>query len=163
MKCNFDGCENEGLPTLDGGRSNICTKHGMDFLWYCNNVYCLEKESVRNGMCAEHQPDQIAVGQTIDSLDAKARKEHPVARGVLDYFPNAIMAIANVSYVGNEQHNPGEPMHWAKEKSADHADCIVRHLIQRGTMDTDGLSHTAKAAWRSLALLETELTEGKCG
>lgn len=97
----------------------------------------------------------------IDSLDSKARKQRPVARGVLDYFPNAIMAIANVSYVGNEQHNPGEPMHWAKEKSADHADCIVRHLIQRGTTDTDGLRHAAKAAWRALALLETELTEGK--
>jgi hypothetical protein len=114
-------------------------------------------------MCAKHA--QLSLGVEvkagIDSLDAKARKEHPVARGVLDYFPNAIMAIANVSYVGNEQHNPGEPMHWAKEKSADHADCIVRHLIQRGAMDTDGLRHTAKAAWRSLALLETELTEGK--
>lgn len=100
-------------------------------------------------------------GQMIDSLDSKARKQHPVARGVLDYFPNAIMAISNVSYVGNEQHNPGEPMHWAKEKSADHADCIVRHLIQRGTIDTDGLRHTAKMAWRGLALLETELTEVK--
>jgi len=85
------------------------------------------------------------------------RKAHPVARGVLDYFPDAIMAIANVSFRANEQHNPGEPMHWAKEKSTDHADCIARHLIERGKMDTDGLRHSAKVAWRALALLQTEL------
>ena len=80
-----------------------------------------------------------------------------MARGVLDYFPRAIMAVANVSYVGNEQHNPGQPMHWAKDKSTDHADCILRHLAERGTLDDDGLRHAAKVAWRALALLETEL------
>lgn len=91
------------------------------------------------------------------TTDKKLRKESPIARGVLGYFPRAMAAIANVSYVGNEQHNPGQPMHWAKEKSNDHADCIVRHLIEAGTVDEDGLRHTAKAAWRALALLETEL------
>lgn len=80
-----------------------------------------------------------------------------MARGVLDYFPRAIMAIANVSFVGNQQHNPGQPMHWAKDKSTDHADCILRHLAERGTVDDDGLRHSAKVAWRALALLETEL------
>jgi hypothetical protein len=89
--------------------------------------------------------------------DPKARKEEPIARGVLDYFPLALAAVANVSYVANEQHNPGEPMHWARGKSADHADCILRHLIERGTLDTDGLRHTAKVAWRALALLQEEL------
>lgn len=80
-----------------------------------------------------------------------------MARGVLDYFPRAIMAVANVSFVGNEQHNPGQPMHWARDKSTDHADCILRHLAERGTVDDDGLRHAAKVAWRALALLETEL------
>ena len=91
--------------------------------------------------------------------DAKARKAMPIARGVLDYFPDAVAAIAHVSKVGNDQHNPGQPMHWAKGKSSDHADCIVRHLIERGKIDTDGLRHTAKAAWRALALLQTEIEE----
>jgi|GEM_PF-778407 len=91
--------------------------------------------------------------------DKQARKERPIARGVLDYFPNAIAEVAFVSYVGNQQHNPGEPMHWAREKSADHADCIERHLIERGTIDTDGTRHTAKLAWRALALLQEELEE----
>lgn len=91
--------------------------------------------------------------------DKQARKERPIARGVLDYFPLAMAEIAHVSFVANQQHNPGEPMHWAKEKSKDHADCLVRHLIERGTIDDDKLRHTAKAAWRALALLETELEE----
>jgi hypothetical protein len=69
----------------------------------------------------------------------------------------AIAVIANVSHVGNAQHNPGQPMHWARGKSTDHADCIVRHLIERGTIDTDGLRHSAKVAWRALALLQEEL------
>lgn len=91
------------------------------------------------------------------TTDKQARKEMPIARGVVDYFPRALAAIANVSYVGNQQHNPGQPMHWARGKSMDHADCIVRHLIERGTVDDDGLRHSAKLAWRALALLELEL------
>lgn len=89
--------------------------------------------------------------------DRTKRKETPMARGLLDYFPDACAEVANVSYVGNEQHNPGQEMHWAKEKSTDHADCIVRHLVDRGTLDTDGLRHSAKVAWRALALLQTEI------
>lgn len=89
--------------------------------------------------------------------DAKSRKDAPIARGVLDYFPNALAEVAALSRIGNEQHNPGQPMHWAKEKSTDHADCIIRHLIDRGTIDTDGVRHATKVAWRALALLQTEL------
>jgi hypothetical protein len=89
--------------------------------------------------------------------DPLERKRHPVASGVLDYFPDALVAIAHVSYVGNEQHNPGQPLHWAREKSTDEADALVRHFLQRGTLDSDGLRHTAKMAWRALALLQKEL------
>lgn len=89
--------------------------------------------------------------------DAKERKNAPVARGVLDYFPDALVAVAELSRIGNEQHNPGQPMHWARGKSTDHADCIVRHLIERGTVDTDGVRHATKVAWRALALLQTEI------
>jgi hypothetical protein len=89
--------------------------------------------------------------------NAKARKDVPLARGVLDYFPLALQAIAELSRIGNEQHNPGQPLHWAREKSTDHADCILRHLIDRGKPDTDGVLHSTKAAWRALALLQIEL------
>jgi hypothetical protein len=92
-------------------------------------------------------------------LKADLRKAIPIVTGVLDYFPDAIAAVAEVSRVGNEQHNPGEPMHWARGKSMDQADCIGRHLIDRGKLDSDGLRHSAKVAWRALALLQLEIED----
>ena len=95
--------------------------------------------------------------------DAAERKAKPICTGVLDYFPDALAAVAICSRVGNEQHNPGQPLHWAKEKSTDHADALLRHLVDRGTVDTDGVLHSAKVAWRALALLQTELENAKEG
>ena len=89
--------------------------------------------------------------------DAAERKATPVVSGVLDYFPAALAEVARVSKAGNDQHNPGEPLHWARGKSSDHADALLRHLMERGAVDTDGLRHSAKAAWRALALLQEEL------
>lgn len=87
-----------------------------------------------------------------------ARKDIPLARGCLDYFPAALAAVAELSRKGNDKHNPGEPIHWARGKSTDHADCILRHLVDRGTIDPeDGMSHSVKIAWRALALLQEEL------
>lgn len=94
-------------------------------------------------------------------MDAKQRKERPLARGCLDYFPDALLEVAHVSFVGSQQHQPGEPMRWDKAKSPDHSDCLLRHLVDRGTTDTDGLLHTAKVAWRALALLQIELEAAK--
>lgn len=95
------------------------------------------------------------------TTDKKARKETPIARGFLDYFPDAVAAVANVSYIGNQQHNPGQELHWAREKSTDHADCVARHLIERGKIDDDGVRHTAKAAWRIMALLQLEIEQAR--
>lgn len=90
--------------------------------------------------------------------DAAARKDIPIATGVLDYFPSALAYIAKISKAGNDKHNPGEPLHWARGKSMDHPDCIARHLADRGTVDgEDGLRHSGKLAWRALALLQEEL------
>lgn len=95
--------------------------------------------------------------QMLLSTDAAERKATPICTGVIDYFPLALAAVARLSKAGNDQHNPGQPLHWSKEKSTDHADCIMRHLIDRGTVDTDGMLHSAKLAWRALALLQIEL------
>ena len=115
-----------------------------------------------------HGPAAIAAVQararnqeTILPTDAKARKNAPIARGLLDYFPLACAAVAELSRIGNEQHNPGEPMHWAREKSNDHADCIARHLIDRGKLDGDGVMHDVKCAWRALAMAELALEEAQ--
>lgn len=92
---------------------------------------------------------------------ASERKKYPVTTGVLDYFPDAIAYVAYVSWHGNNQHNPGQPLHWAREKSTDHANCIGRHLLQRGTLDNDRVRHSGKLAWRALANLQLELERAK--
>jgi len=84
------------------------------------------------------------------------RKQYPMTTGLLDYFPDALAAVSEVSFKGNQKHNPGEPMHHARGKSMDHADCILRHLTERGGFDGD-IRHTAALAWRALALLQEEL------
>ena len=89
--------------------------------------------------------------------NAEERKAVPLCSGVVDYFPAALAEVARVSKAGNDQHNPGEPLHWARGKSMDQADCILRHLAERGSIDTDGVRHSAKLAWRALALLQLEL------
>lgn len=89
--------------------------------------------------------------------DAQERKDVPMARGLLDYFPDALAEVARVSKAGNDQHNPGQPLHWARGKSMDHADCCARHLQERGGFDPEGSRHSAQLAWRALALLQEEL------
>jgi len=89
--------------------------------------------------------------------DAKERKNVPIASGCIDYFPDAIVAIAELSRVGNEQHNPGKPLHWDRSKSGDESDALMRHFIERGTLDSDGVRHSTKVAWRALANLQKEI------
>lgn len=90
------------------------------------------------------------------------RKEMPLFSGCLNYFPRALLAVAEHSRKANDKHNPGEPLHWSKGKSSDHADCVARHLVDIGpTWDAvdpefDSL-HATALAWRALALLETVL------
>src|SRR6266404_4842561 len=90
--------------------------------------------------------------------EASVRKEYPIVTGVLDYFPLALAEVARVSYVGQQQHNTPT---WDKGKSTDHADCIGRHMLERGAddlaLDSDGTLHAAKVIWRALALLQIAL------
>lgn len=95
----------------------------------------------------------------IDTLSSAERKTYPIASGLLDYFPDACAAVANISYRGNQKHNPGQPLHHSRGKSMDHADCIARHLTERGKFDSDGSRHSAQLAWRAFALLQEELEQ----
>lgn len=93
--------------------------------------------------------------------DPKSRKAVPLYSGLLKYFPDALIAVADLSRVGNDQHNPGQPLHWAKEKSTDETDALMRHLVDAGTRDTDGVRHSTKVAWRALANLQREIEADK--
>lgn len=79
--------------------------------------------------------------------DSAERKTYPVYSGVLQYFPAALARVSHHSYAGNEKHNPGQPLHWARGKSDDHLDAAARHLIEG---DLTG------AAWRILAALQLQ-------
>lgn len=87
--------------------------------------------------------------------DDAERKAAPMFRGLLGYFPWALFKVAAHSYRSDRKHNPDTPEaeapHWAREKSTDHADCIVRHLAEA---HTDPDYHLVALAWRALALLQ---------
>lgn len=120
------------------------------------------RTTVSSGPIDPRVTDIVQIGPDGLPTDSKHRKEYPMARGLVDYFPQALAEVSHVSHVGNQQHNPGEELHWDRSKSTDHADCIMRHLMARGTRDTDGVRHSAKLAWRALANLQIEI-EGGCG
>ncbi|MCR9202680.1 MAG: DUF4406 domain-containing protein [Planctomycetaceae bacterium] len=101
----------------------------------------------------EAEPSQLPT-------DAIARKGIPVVTGCLHYFPAALAEVAMLSKAGNDQHNPRQLLHWDRTKSADHVDCLGRHLLQIDERDTDGQLHAAKVAWRALAHLQVMLEQG---
>lgn len=89
--------------------------------------------------------------------DDNARKALPIWSYMVEYFPDAYLAEVQVAVVGNNKHNPGEPLHWAREKSRDQMNTAFRHMWDhsRGvTRDTDGCYHLAKAIWRLKAELQ---------
>ena len=87
----------------------------------------------------------------------KQRKQTPIYSGVLMYFPDAIADVAKCSFAGQQQHNPDKPLAWDRDKSGDELDSLTRHLMEAGTIDTDGIRHSAKVAWRALANLQKEI------
>ena len=89
------------------------------------------------------------------------RKQLPIYSGVLKYFPDALAEVSKVSRAGNEQHHPDKPLHWDRSKSTDELDALTRHLLEAGKLDTDGIRHSAKIAWRALANLQKEIENDK--
>jgi hypothetical protein len=81
----------------------------------------------------------------------------PLYRGLFRYFPDALAAVAELSRIGNEQHNPGSEMHWDRSKSGDELDSMLRHTLDAGVEDTDKVLHDTKIAWRALANLQKVL------
>lgn len=99
------------------------------------------------------------MSQTFNSLpeDDAARNEYPMFDGLVRYFPAALAEVSRVSKIGNDQHNPGEPLGWSRGKSTDHGNKIMRHLVDVGGIDARGIRHSARLAWRALALLQEEM------
>lgn len=145
---------------------DVLCKHGNSYAGFCEGCYAdgkngkpIELTDCKCGYYSGARTPKFTASkpETALPVDSEARKDIPLARGVLDYFPAALAEVAKLSKAGNDKHNPGQDLHWARGKSGDHADCILRHLTERGTIDTDGITHSAKVAWRALALLQEEL------
>ena len=110
-----------------------------------------------NGKCWGMQVGAIRECETPAAMQSESatRKASPVWSGVLNYFPDALLAVARVSKAGNDKHNPGQPLHWSREKSNDHMDCAARHMLTPFAIDPDSREiHLANAAWRILAELQ---------
>jgi hypothetical protein len=103
----------------------------------------------------------VRYNRYLDRFDSPGRKKVPMFSGVMAYFPDAIAALAEHSFNGNEKHNPGEPLHHARSKSMDHTDCIMRHLANYKGNDGDALEAVA-LFWRAAALCQ-EVLERKYG
>lgn len=112
------------------------------------------------GRACERNCRPIAIGTPMCARlreakdESAARKATPVYSGCLNYFPLALAAVARLSKIGNDKHNPGQPLHWSRGKSNDHLDCIARHLMDAGTLDENGELHDVALAWRALANLQ---------
>ena len=119
----------------------------------------LEYKKNCTGVCEDCACDMLENPPFCNQDTAKDRKSFPVYSGLLTYFPDAIMEVANCSLVGNRQHHKDKPLHWDKNVSSDDLDALTRHLIDhhRTPIDDDGVRHLAKVAWRALAALQREL------
>lgn len=92
--------------------------------------------------------------------DDKTREEFPLYDGLMAYFPGALCEVARWSRIGNIKHNgPHSPLHWAREKSIDHENKIMRHLLDARQLDENGFVEAVALAWRALALCQTILEE----
>lgn len=93
-------------------------------------------------------------------IDSEERKNIPIYRGCLRYFPAALAGVSRISKLGNDKHNPGEDMHHARGKSMDHGDCILRHLmdvedlVKAGADPDKILLEVNQLAWRTLAFAQ---------
>lgn len=120
----------------------------------------LERELLETPPFAQQDNEEckdIAVNHFKDISKAQERKDTPVFSGVLAYFPDALRAVSRASKAGNDQHGNGPELHWDRSKSGDELDALTRHLLEAGTMDDDGIRHSTKIAWRSLANLQKEI------
>lgn len=120
-------------------------------------------KAIREGQSKLDQSVSTETHKTTPRLpeDAQERKGIPLWSGLVQYFPDALVAVARLSNIGNDQHNFGQPLHWAREKSSDHHDTLMRHLFDSGTIDKDGVRHSTKVVWRSLAILQLEIEKAR--
>lgn len=168
---DIDGCSANGTVEKADDHGLDVRIEKADEAHYNGKLWLIDPEELSRvyllSPSAPEKPDALNAALIADGvvLEQPApvnkhaeRKARPIFSGCIAYFPDALMEVARVSVIGNEQHNPGQPLHWHYGKSMDHRDCEVRHMIDFDEPDEDdGALHAAKEAWRALANLQTFL------
>lgn len=105
-------------------------------------------------MLPEQFNDNLSVGVKLD--DGKS----PLVSGVINYFPRALLAVADVSAYGVDKYSvPYSVKSWAKVPNGfeRYTNAMGRHLAYEAIDPIDhesGLLHAQMAAWNALARLE---------
>lgn len=131
----------------------------------CDPCYKPNVMQIANEVIEEQSPILKNLSDNYMTLPTNSleRKNYPILSGCINYFPAALAGVAKVSKAGNDKHNPGQELHHARGKSTDHADCIIRHMMdlqdllaRKGRhclVGTDEiLTEASSLAWRALAL-----------
>jgi hypothetical protein len=152
---------NAGLFTLDSNHIKWATPHIND--GKCRLVSADELNAIRikgKGESYGKRFPNDQWGVKLRDYTSAERKEMPVWTVLAEYFPDAFAALARHSKKNNDKHNPGERMHWARGKSADHLECAARHLLTPDRKDeVSGETELVAALWRVAA--EVQLREEK--
>jgi hypothetical protein len=109
------------------------------------------------GTCAAVAP---ATGRKYDGGKA------PIHQGVFQYFPRALLSVAEISKYGAEKYQLDyQDINWARVEGGRgrYGDARGRHILGEfidGPIDPEsGKLHAAMAAWNALAYLELILKE----
>jgi hypothetical protein len=111
-------------------------------------------------------PELVEVSDRGVSDDSALRKQSPMFSGAIAYFPDALYEVAEHSWVSNEKHNPGQPLHWSRDKSDDHLECLQRHMtdlakaLARGD-EAEVAYHHKAISWRALAAHQINIEEAQ--
>lgn len=98
---------------------------------------------------AIHQLTLLTGKPELRQKTSPERKAEPIHSAIMTYHPDAMAAHARLSKAGNDKHNPGQPLHWAREKSGDHLDCAARHMLTPDAIDPEtGETELTAAFWR---------------
>lgn len=123
------------------------------------NAFCKKCGINLNFNPAHVCPTTLAASALPTGYDDR-KNDFPLWDFQFGYFPLAWLEVVKVAVVGNKQHNPGEPLHWARGKSMDQLNTAARHQFDYGMgqkKDTDGCYHLAKAIWRLSARLQLDI------
>lgn len=85
----------------------------------------------------------------------------PVWQGLVDYFPRAMEAVAEVSHQGARKY-AWKGWETVPDGINRYRNALVRHLTgeaKDGKYDSEGFRHLAQIAWNAFAALELTLRE----